>query len=77
MSGNYTAHLLSDSNPLETACGESWQGWQAPDQLDLRDPKAVTLPPHTEPRPHYDKVRQCQACLKVAMREPMRKALGG
>jgi hypothetical protein len=64
----YTAHLSSDEKPDYTACGEPWQGWQAPhtDSYELT-PGNVELPPHDEPRPHRDRTRQCQACLKVAV----------
>jgi hypothetical protein len=57
----FTAHLASDTNPLVTACGEPWQGWQAPP--DNRDHE---LPPHQQPQ-QGDRIRQCQACLRRAM----------
>jgi hypothetical protein len=63
---SHVAHLRSDSG-VGTACGEPWQGWQAPHDLDIRDPRAITLAPHSEPRPHKDKIRQCQACRRVAL----------
>jgi hypothetical protein len=67
----YVAHLADDRYRLFTACGEPWQGWQAPVDLDLKlkssDPRAMVLPPHNQPRPHEDAIRQCQACLRVAM----------
>lgn len=58
---DYVAHLSNDDNPKQTACGEPWQGWQAPEDIDLRD---IILPPHTPPQ--GGSVRQCQACAKVA-----------
>lgn len=61
MSAVYTAHLAQDHRPLLTACGESWQGWQAPEDPD---PYARNIPPHAEPGPN-DPIRQCQACLRV------------
>ena len=67
---NYIAHLARDANPLETACGEPWQGWQAPTNLDLQPawmPNRATLPPRDQPRPHVDAIRQCQACMRVAI----------
>lgn len=64
---DYTAHLARDDNPLYTACGEPWQGWQAPSDLDLRDPHAITLAPHDPPT--WESIRQCQACLRVAMEQ--------
>lgn len=61
---DYTSHLSDRKNPIYTACGESWQGWQAPEELKSKDPLARTLPPHSQPRSHLDRIRQCQACLK-------------
>ena len=65
---DYTAHLARDGNRLETACGEPWQGWQAPAALDLAPQKAgypAPLPPHRPPQ-HGDRIRQCQACARAA-----------
>lgn len=59
----YVAHLADDEKPKTTACGEPWQGWQAPDVLW----PTVELPPHDPPRSHGDLIRQCRACMKVAM----------
>jgi hypothetical protein len=61
----HVAHLSDDTKPMTTACGEPWQGWQAPPDLDLI-PDTYTLPPHERPRPHIDEVRFCQACRKTA-----------
>jgi len=58
----FTAHLASGRNPLYTACGEPWQGWQAP--FNNRE---LELPPHHQPRPHQDRVRQCQTCFRRAL----------
>lgn len=62
----HVAHLARDDKPNLTACGEPWQGWQVPPDADLKDPKLVTLSPHLPPTPQ-DRVRQCQACRRVAM----------
>lgn len=66
---NYIAHLSSDASPLETACGEPWQGWQEPFGADKAVPpeRYRVDPPMTKPRPHVDPIRQCQACLRVAI----------
>lgn len=63
----HISHLSDHKNPLYTACGSAWQGWQAPEELTAKDPLAQTLPPHQEPRPRKDVVRQCQACRKELM----------
>ncbi len=60
----YVSHLAADTTAAATFCGEPWQGWQAPFNLDLLDPKAVTLPPQSPPRPHLDRIRFCGACAK-------------
>jgi hypothetical protein len=60
----YTAHLADDERPHSTACGESWQSWQAPKDLDLVDPQAEVLPPVEGPGPHV-RIRFCGACRKV------------
>jgi hypothetical protein len=67
---DYTAHLERDDRPNLTACGEPWQGWQVPEDADLKDPRLVTLPPHDPPNPSKDMVRQCQACLKTVAIPP-------
>lgn len=63
----YTAHLANDERPDYTACGEPWQGWQAPqtDSYELT-PGNVELPPHYEPQ-RGDTIRQCQACARSAI----------
>lgn len=64
MSG-YIAHLRSDAT-TGTACGEPWQGWQAPPELE-HDPYSRVLPPYDlNPPTHRDSIRQCQACAKCA-----------
>jgi hypothetical protein len=63
----HIAHLADARRPHATLCGESWQGWQAPDDLLAHDPIARTLPPHLPPR-QDEQVRQCQACFKAAIR---------
>lgn len=64
----HTAHLADAAKPDYTACGEPWQGWQAPTTASYEmTPRNVELPPHDPPRPHRDAIRQCQACLKTAM----------
>lgn len=59
---DYVAHLADGDT---TACGEPWQGWQAPrtDTYELT-PGTVELPPHDQPRPS-DRLRQCQACVRA------------
>lgn len=66
---DYIAHLAA-ANGLETACGEPWQGWQEPFDADLGvSPGRYRVdPPMSKPRPHIDRIRQCQACLRVALR---------
>jgi len=59
----YLCHLANDKKPKATACGEPWQGWQAPKDLDLYSFSYI-LSPHNPPRPHVDKIRLCQACAK-------------
>ena len=77
MSG-YTAHLADGDHPDRTACGEPWQGWQAPRTASYElTPRTVELPPHEEPRAHVDEIRQCQACFRVAMRGPRPKTTKG
>lgn len=46
MTAPYVAHLADEARPLATACGEPWQGWQAPEDID---PRSVVLPPHDQP----------------------------
>lgn len=60
----YVAHLADDANPLVTACGESWQGWQAPEGID---PHLVVLGPHETPA-RDDCVRLCGACRRAMVR---------
>jgi hypothetical protein len=60
----YVAHLADDDHPSITACGGQWQGWQAPAGLSI----LFCVPPHDEPRPHVDAIRQCQACLRLLSR---------
>lgn len=67
----YTAHLRRDDSP-GTACGEPWQGWQEPFDMDLCDPYAAALPPMQPPRARNDpggpdRIRRCQACLRVVL----------
>jgi hypothetical protein len=63
---DYVAHLGDDERPDYTACGEPWQGWQAPVTTSYElTPGNVELPPHDPPR-SKDGVRQCQACLRRA-----------
>src|ERR1041384_2330894 len=65
----HTAHMARDDNPSLTACGEPWQGWQAPrTKAYERLPDTVELPPHDKPK-RGEKVRQCQACLREAIRQ--------
>lgn len=68
----YVAHLADDGDLTTTACGEPWQGWQAPKRVDRRN----TVPPHDLPRPHTDLIRQCQACWRVAMLASFEAASG-
>lgn len=63
---HYVAHLVH-ANGFNTACGEPWQGWQEPFDMDLLDPRHHPIPPFDDPRPHQDSIRQCQACLRVAL----------
>ena len=64
----HTAHLADDEQPDRTACGEPWQGWQAPTTASYEmTPGNVELPPHDKPRAHVDRIHQCQACRKIAM----------
>jgi len=63
---DFISHL-KDDNSVGTACGEPWQGWQAPKDLDLKDPEAIILPPHDQPRPHKDRIRFCGACRKIGL----------
>jgi hypothetical protein len=62
----YISHLADNKSPfILTACGISWQGWQAPKgYADIPDHKV--LPPFSEPRPHIDRVEFCEACQKLA-----------
>lgn len=63
---DYIAHLGRDRTRYSpTLCGETWQGWQAPPDIDLHDPKFEPLPPMRQPR-RGDRIRECQACLKQA-----------
>lgn len=62
----FTAHLASDADPRATACGEPWQGWQEPDLPCVDEVAGSPLPPHGEPG-RNDRVRQCQACFRVAV----------
>jgi hypothetical protein len=71
VSDEFVAHLASDGDPRATACGEPWQGWQEPENPD-RENYGV-LPPHDQPRPRKDRIRQCQACLRVAASSPTEK----
>lgn len=64
---DHISHLADAKNPMYTACKSAWQGWQAPEELTAKDPRAQTLPPHQEPRPHLDHVRQCQACRSLML----------
>ncbi len=43
-----------------TACGEPWQGWQAP---ELARPEDV-VSPHAQPVPDRTRIRPCRACLR-------------
>ena len=69
---DYIAHLADATDLLSTFCGEPWQGWQAPEDLDLKtrvdDPRSTTIAPHSQPRPHQDRIRQCQACARLIRR---------
>lgn len=73
----YTAHLASDKDRNQTACGEPWQGWQEPYDADLIRPRgAGTLPPNHPPRDATtpggpDLIRACVACHRLAMRTPL------
>jgi hypothetical protein len=61
----YVAHLTCNDSSLRTACGEPWQGWQAPEGLD---PHSVILPPHGPPSgDSVVGIRQCGACMKAAL----------
>jgi hypothetical protein len=62
----FVAHLGDDDNPNFTACGEPWQDWQAPKDADLLG--VPVLPGQDKPKAHVDRIRQCQACFRVAMR---------
>ena len=59
----HIAHLREDYSP-NTVCGFPWQGWQAPLDYDGK-----TESPSFDPIPHVTQIRQCPACLKVAMRQ--------
>lgn len=61
---SYTSHLAVGNSLEETACGEPWQGWQAPDGYN-----GNTIPPNTPPKPHQTEIRLCQACRRVAFGE--------
>ena len=63
------AHRANEDT-TDTACGEPWQGWQAPEELDQH---SVVLPPHAQPT-HGESVRQCQACAKVAAEKAAEEA---
>lgn len=65
----HVSHLADNERPASTACGEPWQGWQAPSNLTMLDPKAFTLAPHDPPRPHIESVRLCRACQRRAAYE--------
>jgi len=60
----FIAHVAKEHGG-DTLCGESWQGWQAPDGPGALDPQARSIPPHHSPRPHEDQIRQCQACWRL------------
>lgn len=60
----YVSHLAADVRPMATACGEPWQGWQAPEDLPSG---TLVLPPHEQPRPHQDPIRFCRACQQRAL----------
>lgn len=61
---DYISHLASDESRYFTACGEPWQGWQQPE-----DAESYGAPPPrnpmNQPRPHKDKIYQCQACFRL------------
>jgi hypothetical protein len=60
-----TAYLEHRANPADrwgTACGASWQGWQAPPGLALSS--VTILGPHGDPMPG-DEVRTCAACVRA------------
>jgi hypothetical protein len=69
MMSTYIAHLASGTNPLETACGEPWQGWQEPFDADKAVPpdRYRVRPPYDKPQPHKDPIDQCQACFRRLM----------
>ena len=56
----YTSHLL-DTNNRDTACGEPWQGWQAPETYS-----GDTIPPNQKPISHQTQVRLCNACKRIS-----------
>lgn len=60
----YIGHLMHE-NGFQTACGASWQSWQAPIGLTLKDPQATVDPPCKQPIPHIDIVKFCGTCNRL------------
>jgi hypothetical protein len=63
----YVAHFCAE-NLRDTACGEFWQGWQAPSGV------VECVAPYAQPRPHVDPIRPCRACLRIGR---LRQGAGG
>jgi hypothetical protein len=58
----YIEHRHAPGDKWGTACGASWQGWQAPAGLTLAP--VVVLAPWSDPVPGDD-VRTCAACVRA------------
>jgi hypothetical protein len=58
----YLRHRAHPDDKWGTACGASWQGWQAPPGLTLSS--VTILPPHSDPI-QGDDIRVCAACVRA------------
>lgn len=57
----HVKHLSTPENRLHTACGENWQGWQAPTDPDM---DVIIDKPMNPPRLD-DTVIPCEACKEA------------
>lgn len=60
---------LRESGSAQTVCGEPWQAWQQPRELDA--PAVIVSPPK-----RGEDVRFCEGCRRVAQLLDERRAAG-
>lgn len=62
----HIAHIALADDPNRTVCGETWQGWQAPEawcEMQAAAGLPGPLPPQFQPE-QGDTIRQCQGCAR-------------